>query len=126
MHLSTRRACPARTARGLGRSSALVLLIALAVPPRPLHAQLTPVEMTLERMVDLSLNNSYRVRNLNLNIDRQRYRLRAEEARLKSSVSLELSAPEFESIAEPRWNSTLGLNEIIHETSRRWEAELSI
>jgi outer membrane protein len=92
----------------------------------PLGAQQTPIEMTLERMVDLSLSDSYRVRGLNLNIDRQRYRLQAEEARLKSRVSLELSAPEFESIAEPRWNSTLGLNEIVHETSRRWEAELSI
>jgi outer membrane protein TolC len=92
----------------------------------PLTAQQSPIEMTLERMVELSLSDSYRVRNLNLNVDRQRYRLRAEEARLKSSVALELSAPEFESIAEPRWNSTLGLNEIVHETSRRWEAELSI
>jgi outer membrane protein TolC len=82
--------------------------------------------MTLERMVELSLSDSYQIRNLNLNIDRQRFRLRAEEARLRSSVSLELSAPELESIAEPRWNSTLGLNEIVHETSRRWEAELSI
>ena len=38
----------------------------------------------------------------------------------------ELSVPQFESIAEPRWNSTLGLNEIIHENSRRWEAQLSV
>ncbi|MCH7935174.1 MAG: TolC family protein [Gemmatimonadetes bacterium] len=90
------------------------------------EGQRTPVEMTLERMVDLSLSNSYRIRNLNLGIDRTRHRLGAEEARLKTNVSLQLSVPEFESSADPRWNSTLGRNEIIHETTRRWESTLSI
>ncbi len=114
---------PART--GWPRAP-LIALVALLWASGSASAQQTPIEMTLERMVELSLSDSYRIRNLNYNIERQRYRLRAEEARLKSSVGLEVSAPEFESIAEPRWNSTLGLNEIVHETSRRWEAELSI
>ncbi len=91
-----------------------------------LTAQQTAIEMTLERMVDLSLSNSYRIQNLNLSIDRTRHRLAAEEARLKTDVSLDLSVPEFESIAEPRWNSQLGLNEIVHENSRRWEGQLSV
>ena len=86
----------------------------------------TPIEMTLERMVDLSLDNSYRIQNLNLSIERTQHRLNAEEARLKTNVSLDLSVPEFESSADPRWNSTLALNEIIHETTRRWEGNLSI
>ena len=88
--------------------------------------QQTPVEMTLERMVDLSLDNSYRIQNLNLSIQRTRHRLSAEEARLKTNVSLQLSVPEFESSADPRWNSTIGRNEIIHETTRRWEGNLRI
>ncbi len=91
-----------------------------------LAAQQTAVEMTLERMVDLSLSNSFRIRNLNLSIERTQHRLSAEEARLRSSVSLNLSAPEFESSSDPRWNSTLNKNEIIHNTTRRWEANLSI
>ena len=103
--------------------SALAASLVLA---SPLAAQQTAVEMTLERMVDLSLNNSFRIRNLNLSIERTRHRLSAEEARLKTDVSLNLSAPEFESSADPRWNSTLGRNEIIHETTRRWEGTLSI
>lgn len=86
----------------------------------------TPIEMTLERMVDLSLDNSYRIQNLNLSIERTQHRLNAEEARLKTNVSLDLSVPEFESSADPRWNSTIGINEIIHETTRRWEGNLSI
>lgn len=92
----------------------------------PIAAQQNAVEMTLERMVDLSLSSSYRIQNLNLSIDRTRHRLSAEEARLKADVSLDLSIPEFESSAEPRWNSVLGLNEIVHENSRRWEGQLSI
>ena len=88
--------------------------------------QQTPIEMTLERMVDLSLSDSYRIQNLNLSIERTRHRLAAEEARLKTNVSMTMSVPEFESSADPRWNSTLGRNEIIHETTRRWEGSLSI
>jgi outer membrane protein TolC len=110
---------------GCLRALLLTLMVLIAVAPAA-SAQQTPIEMTLERMVELSLSDSYRIRNLNLNIDRQRFRLQAEEARLRTRVGIEVSAPEFESIAEPRWNSTLGLNEIVHETSRRWEAELSI
>jgi len=101
-------------------------LSASLAPRDSLAAQQTAVEMTLERMVDLSLGNSYRIQNLNLSIDRTRHRLAAEEARLKTDVSLDLSVPEFESIAEPRWNSVLGLNEIVHENSRRWEGQLSV
>ncbi len=111
------------------RIQSLCLVSALAASlgmEGSLTAQQTAIEMTLERMVDLSLSNSYRIQNLNLSIDRTRHRLAAEEARLKTDVSLDLSVPEFESIAEPRWNSQLGLNEIVHENSRRWEGQLSV
>ena len=84
------------------------------------------VQLTLERMVDLALSNSYRVRQLNLGIDRTRLRLQSQRARLRSRVDLDLSAPDFQSISEAKWNAAEGLNEIIHENSRRWEAELAI
>ena len=94
----------------------------------PLSAQeaRTVVDLTLDRMVDLALGNSYRVRQLNLGIGRTQQRLRAERARLKSRVDLSVSAPEFESISETKWNSDLQKNEIIHENTRRWEAQLSV
>ena len=101
-------------------------LAALLISGGSLDAQQTAVEMTLERMVDLTLSGSYRIRNLNLGIEATRQELRAEQSRLRSQVELELSVPTLESIAEPRWNSELGLNEIIHENSNRWEAELSV
>ena len=113
------------TPRAGAHATLLLALLALGSIAAPLTAQ-NRVEMTLERMVDLTLSNSFRIRNLNLSIERTRYILNAERARLRSRVSLDLSVPELESIAEPRWNSTLGLNEIVHENSRRWEAQLSV
>jgi outer membrane protein TolC len=110
-------------ALGLTGSAALLAFLSSA---GSLAAQQTAVEMTLERMVDLTLSNSYRIRNLNLGIEGTRQELRAEQSRLRSQVSLDLSMPNIESIAEPRWNSQLGLNEIVHENSNTWEAELSI
>jgi outer membrane protein TolC len=119
------RAEPCGRSAGGGLKALLACLAALAAA-EPALARQNQVEMTLERMVDLTLSNSYRIRNLNLSIERTRYVLDAERARLRSQVSLDLSVPELESIAEPRWNSTLGLNEIVHENSRRWEAQLSV
>jgi outer membrane protein TolC len=66
------------------------------------------------------------VRQLLLDIERTRSLLRAEQAGLKSRVSLEVTAPEFESISEYKWNSDLRKNELIHENTRRWEMGLSI
>jgi outer membrane protein TolC len=45
---------------------------------------------------------------------------------LKSSVNLEVVTPSFRLTSEPKWNATLGKNEIIQEHTRRWEGELSI
>ena len=84
------------------------------------------VRLTLDRMVDLALSNSFQVRQLNMSIDRTRFSLQAQRARLRSRIDLNVSAPDFQSVAEPRWNSNLQREEIIHENSRRFEAELSI
>ncbi len=84
------------------------------------------IELTMERMVELAMSESYRVQELNLEIERTRHQLRAEQAGLRSSVQMEVSAPEFESISDTRWNSELQRNEIIHADTRRWEADLSV
>ena len=109
-----------------------VVILALLVTPlmvgESVHAQVQGrvVDLTLEGMVDLALSNSFRVRQLNMGIDRTRFRLQAQRARLRSRVDLNLSAPDLRSISETKWNSTLQRDEIIHEDSRRLEAELSI
>jgi outer membrane protein TolC len=106
--------------------SALALAAALPVAPVTAQEQRTVFPLTLEKMVELALSSSYQMRQLNMSIDRTRLNLQSQRARLKSRVDLELSAPDFQSIAETKWNSTLQRNEIVHENSRRWEAELSI
>jgi outer membrane protein TolC len=99
---------------------------ALATSADAVHAQARTIELTLERMVDLTLSDSYEIQQLDLSIDRTRHRLRAERARLRSSVDLELSVPQFESASEAEWNPDIGRNEIIHQNTRRWEAQLSV
>jgi len=84
------------------------------------------IELSLERMVQLAMDNSYQIRRLNLEVERTSHRLRAELAGLKSRVDLEMSIPAYELISESRWNSSLQRYEITRENSRRWEAELSV
>jgi outer membrane protein TolC len=109
-------------------TSLMLVFLAGFLPVRSVAAQDGEglIELTLEKMVDLALSRSYRVRQLNLSIERTRHRLKAEQARLKSRVSLDMTMPAFNATSEPKWNSTLQKNEIAHENSRRWEGELSI
>ncbi len=109
----------------------IVLGATLAAPVlsgSPLGAQEEPqvVELTLENMVDLTMNNSFRVRRLRYDVDRDQLNLKAQRARLRSSASLEVTTPAFRMTSEPKWNSTLGKDQIIREHTRRWEGEISI
>ncbi len=105
---------------------ALLLSTVTAQPVAARQASGQLIEVTLERMVELALSNSYRVRQLDLGIERTQLNLRSQRARLRSRVDLEVSAPDYSSISQNRWNSTLQREEIVHENSRRLEAELSI
>jgi outer membrane protein len=113
--------------------TALVLMGILS-PPLSGQVQAQPaangqgqvIDLTLERMVEYAMSNSYRIRQVYLDIQRTRHFLRAQQAGLKSRVFMNILAPELGSVSEPRWNSDLQRNEIIHENSRRWEAQLSV
>ena len=84
------------------------------------------IELTLERMVELGLRDSYRVRQLQLEVERTRSLLRAEQASLKSRVELDLNAPEYQAISDYKWNSDLQRNELVAENTRRYQMDLSI
>lgn len=85
-----------------------------------------PIDLTLERMVELGLRDSYRVRRLQLEIERTRSLLRAEQAGLRSRVEMSISAPDFDAISDYKWNSTLQRNELVHENTRRWQVDLAV
>jgi outer membrane protein TolC len=118
-----------RRARSL---AALACLVFVGTPADYVAAQqqgLTQagvIDLTVERMVQLTLSNSFQVRLLNMSVEQTRLGLRAERAGLRSSVSLTVSAPDFSSVSQSRYNSVLGRNEIVSENSRRWEAQLSV
>ena len=84
------------------------------------------LDLTVERLLALTLSNSYQVRFLNMSVQQTQLRLQAERAGLRSSVSLDVSAPQFRYASEPRWNSTLGRFETVRENSRHWEAQLAV
>ena len=84
------------------------------------------VELTLDRMVELGLRDSYRVQQLQLGVEQRRSILRAEQADLKSRVDLRIATPEFRAISDEKWNPDLGRNEIVHTNTRLWQTELSV
>jgi outer membrane protein TolC len=103
----------------------LVCALATSAPAQA-QEERQVIELTLERMVDLTLSTSYQIRRLNLDIQRDQYNLHAQQARLKSSADLDLTVPAFRLTSEPKWNSDLQKNEIVQENTRRWEGEVSI
>jgi outer membrane protein len=122
---------------GTMSTAKLLAVLAFLVIAAPLGAQVntleavTPgqprvLEMTLETMTTLALSDGYRVRFLNMNIEQTAWELRAERARLRSSVDLEFSAPVWSDISQEHFNPELGRNEIFRENELRVEGELSI
>ena len=94
---------------GFGSFFLVTGLLCLVLPGGGLAAQEEPqvIELTMETMAELTMSTSFAIRQLNLEIERDQHNLKAERARLKSSVSLNLTTPSYRLTSEPRWNSTL-------------------
>ncbi|MFC1511916.1 TolC family protein [Candidatus Latescibacterota bacterium] len=101
------------------------ILILLAGATQQARAQRI-IDLTLDSAVDIAMENSYQVMRLRMGIERTRHNLRSRQAGLKSSVYMNLSAPEIESLSDYKWNSDLQKDEIIHTNTRRWQMDLSI
>ncbi|MFC1543678.1 TolC family protein [Gemmatimonadota bacterium] len=106
----------------------ITCVLIMASVGSPAHAQPggQVINLTVERMIELGLRDSYQVQRLVLEVERTRSNLRAEQAGLKSRVELEVLAPEFEAITDYKWNSILQRNELVHENTRRAQAILSV
>jgi len=105
----------------------LLLIGLLLGPVASVQAQpAEPLALNLETMVELGLRDSYRVRQLQLEVERTRSLLSAEQAGLKSRVTLNVSAPQFQAISDNKWNSTLQRNELVRENTRRYQFDLSV
>jgi len=84
------------------------------------------VDLTVDSAVGISLEQGYRIRMLKLAVKRNRSNLKAERAALKSRVYMHLKAPEYNAVADYKWNSTLQRDEIIQTITRRWQLDFSI
>ncbi|MFC1490057.1 TolC family protein [Candidatus Latescibacterota bacterium] len=111
-----------------GIKSILILIIILSVSSiyggTSLYAR--DIELTLESAVDIAMLNSYRIQSLKLGIERTRYNLEARRAGLKSSVSMNLRAPDINSTSEFKWNYADEKEELVHQNTRRWQMDLSV
>ncbi len=91
----------------------------------PLHAQRT-IDLTLESAVEIMMNNSYQIKQLEMGIERTRLLLKAQQAGLKSRVYMNLQSPDLNNTSDYKWNSNLQRNEIVRENSTRWQMDLAI
>jgi len=84
------------------------------------------INLTLDTAVDIAMVGSYRIKQLELGIERTRYWLKARQASLKSSVYMNLMAPEYKVVSDYKWNSTLKKDEIIRENTRLWQMDFAV
>lgn len=85
-----------------------------------------PVELTVERVVALALNHSYRIRRLELEVSKRQEWLKAHRAGLKSRVYLNMVAPDLRNTSDYEWNSTTERDELIRRNTIDWWTELSV
>jgi len=103
----------------------IIILLTIVFLPDSGTAQNT-IELTLDRAVEIAMENSYRIKQLKLGIERSRLWLKAERAGLKSKVYMHLTAPEFEAMSDYKWNSNLNKDVIVRQNTQLWQANLSI
>ncbi|MBT4484285.1 MAG: TolC family protein [Candidatus Latescibacteria bacterium] len=84
------------------------------------------IELSLDKAVDIAMENSYRIKQLEMGIERNRYWLEARQASLKSRVYMNLKAPEYKAISDYKWNSELRKDEIIRQNTRLWQMDLAV
>jgi len=62
---------------------------------------------------------------LNLSSKRNFSNLHADRAALRSKAYIDIKAPEFNAVADYKWNSTLQKDEIINTNTRRWQIDFT-
>ncbi|MBD3288240.1 hypothetical protein GF337_05500 [candidate division KSB1 bacterium] len=84
------------------------------------------IQLTLDKVVDIAINNSYRTKLLQFDIRRSLHWLRARQASLKTQIYMNLQTPEINNLSEYKWNSTLGKDEIVRQNTQRWQGDMSV
>lgn len=84
------------------------------------------INLTMERAIEIAMENSYQIRQLKLGIERSRQWLKAEQAGLKSKMYMSVKAPEFMALSDYKWDSNLNKDVIVKQNTQRWWANLAI
>lgn len=84
------------------------------------------IQLTLDSAVDIAINNSYRIKDLELEIERDTYWLKARRAGLKTQVYANFRTPDLKQLSDYKWNSTLQRDEIVRLNTQLWQSDFSI
>lgn len=84
------------------------------------------IELSLERAVEIAMDNSYQIRQLKLGIELSRQWLKAEQAGLKSKIYMNVKAPEFSALSDYKWDSILSKDVIVRQNTQRWWANVAV
>ncbi len=84
------------------------------------------VSLTLESVVDIALNNSYRTKMLRYDIERSLFWLRARQAGLKTQIYMDLATPDLQQISDYKWNSITRRDELVRQNTQLWQSDLSV
>ncbi len=103
----------------------LTIMLFNLLSPAPVYAG-EHIDLSLERAIDIAMENSYRIRQLKLGIERSRQWLKAEQAGLKSRVYMNVRAPEFSAISDYKWDSNLSKDIIVRQNTQRWWANVAV
>ncbi len=90
-----------------------------------LEAQQTRL-LTFEDLAEITIDNSFTIKNVELNLKRRYFGYHAALAGLKSRVDLQLTAPEFNQKVTEQYNSETQLSDFYDTKTDKYEAELSI
>ncbi|MBN1999278.1 TolC family protein, partial [candidate division KSB1 bacterium] len=82
--------------------------------------------LTLDSVVDIALNNSYRTKMLRYDIERSLFWLKARKASLKTRVYMDLRTPDLQHISDYKWNSVERRDELVMQNTQLWQSDLSV
>jgi hypothetical protein len=106
--------------------SMVIILCCLQLNAPPSVDAREIIHLTLDKSIEIALENSYRIKMLKMGVERNRLWLRARQASLKSRVYMNLQAPQLSSESEFEWDSNLQKDVIVKQNTTRWQMDLAV
>lgn len=103
----------------------LIAIIILSCFSPPIWAA-NGVRLDIDLAVDMAMNNSYKIKQVELGIERTRFWLKATQAGLKTKLTMNLKVPVIEAVTEYKWNSFLQRDELVFSDTQLLQMDFSV